>query len=81
MSTLAYIETVMHSTSDKRFLSQVSNLILQHKNRLLSSIISIPKDMKSSLRDSNNYRGISLFNAICKVYDHAIIFLCYNKFI
>ena len=24
---------------------------------------------------------ISLFNAICKVYDHAIIFLCYNKFI
>ena len=48
---------------------------------LLSSIISIPKDMKSSLRDSNNYRGISLFNAICKVYDHAIIVLCYNKFI
>ena len=38
-------------------------------------------DMKSSLRDSNNYRGISLFNAICKVYDLAIIFLCYNKFI
>ena len=48
---------------------------------LLSSIISIPKDTKSALRDSNNYRGISLFNAICKVYDHAIIFLCYNKFI
>ena len=48
---------------------------------LLSSIIAIPKGMKSSLRDSNNYRGISLFNAICKVYDHAIIFLCYNKFI
>ena len=32
-------------------------------------------DMESSLRDSNNYRGISLFNAICKVYDHAIIFI------
>ena len=48
---------------------------------LLSSIISIPKDMKTSLRDSNNYRGILLFNAICKVYDHAIICLCYNKFI
>ena len=48
---------------------------------LLSLIISIPKDMKSSLRDSNNYRGISLFNAICEVYDHVIIVLCYNKFI
>ena len=36
-------------------------------------------DMKS--RDSDNYRGISLYNAICKVYDHIIIFLCYNKFI
>ena len=33
------------------------------------------------MHDSNNYRGISLFNAICKVYDHTIIFLCYNKFI
>ena len=48
---------------------------------LLSSIISIPKYMKYSLRDSNNYRGISLFNAVCKVYDHAIIFLCYKKFV
>ena len=47
---------------------------------LLSLIISIPKDMHSSLRYSSNYRGISL-NAICKVYNHAIIFLCYNKFI
>ena len=48
---------------------------------LLSWIISIPKGMKSSLHDSNYYRGISLFNAICKVYAHAITFLCYNKFI
>ena len=28
------------------------------RDLLLSSFISIPKDMKSSLRDSNNYRGI-----------------------
>ena len=48
---------------------------------LAAKLPHTPKDMKSSLRDSNNYRGISLFNAICKVYDHAIIFLCYNKFI
>ena len=43
---------------------------------LQSSIISIPKDLKKSLCNSNNYRGISLFNAICKVYDYAIIYLC-----
>ena len=43
---------------------------------LQSSIISIPKDLKTSLCNSNNYRGISLFNAICKVCDYAIIYLC-----
>ena len=48
---------------------------------LVSSIISIPKDIKFSLRDSNNCRGVSLFDTICKVYDHAIMFVCYNKFI
>ena len=67
------------------YLSILFNAMIRHgytpRELLLSSIISIPKYMKSSLRDSNNYRGISLFNAICKVYDHAIIFLCYNKFI
>ena len=26
--------------------------------------------------NSNNYRGISLFNAICKVFDYVIIYLC-----
>ena len=66
-------------------MSILFNAMIRHGYNLievlLSLIISIPKDMKSSLRDSNNYRGISLFNAICKVYDLAIIFLCYNKFI
>ena len=37
--------------------------------------------MKSSLCDSNNYRGISLYNAICKVYDDPIICLCYKHFV
>ena len=46
---------------------------------LQSSIISIPKDLKASLCNSNNYRGISLFNAICKVFDYVIIYLC-SKF-
>ena len=53
------------------YLSILFNTMIKHgynpRELLLSSIILI--------------RGISLFNAICKVYDHAIIFLCYNKFI
>ena len=61
------------------YLSISFNVMIRHgynpRELLLSSIISIPKDIKSSLRDSNNYRGISLFNAICKVYDHAIIYI------
>ena len=35
--------------------------------------------MKASFRYINNFRGLSLFKEICKVYDHAIIFLCYKK--
>ena len=36
---------------------------------------SIPKDSATSLTRSDNYRGISLFNSICKLLDHVIIFL------
>ena len=46
------------------------------KDLLTSSIISIPKDLKASLCDSNNYRGISLFNSICKLYDFVILYVC-----
>ena len=35
--------------------------------------MSIPKDYKTS--SSDNYRGISLFNCICKLYDHVILHL------
>ena len=53
--------------------------MLQHgynaKDFILSSIISIPKDIKSSLSSSTNYRGISLFNAIGKVFDYVILFI------
>ena len=49
-------------------LSILFNVMLQHgynaKDLILSSIISIPKDMKTSLSSSTNYRGISLFNTI-----------------
>ena len=34
------------------------------KDQLASTIIYIPKDMRASLCTSDNYRGVSLFNAI-----------------
>ena len=43
---------------------------------VLSSIISIPKDIRSSLTSSDNYRGISLFNWICKLFDYDIMHTC-----
>ena len=43
---------------------------------VLSSIISIPKDKRSSLSSSDNYRGISLFNGICKLFDYVIMHTC-----
>ena len=46
------------------------------KDLLASTIISIPKDMRASLCKSDHYRGISLFNAICKVFDYVIMHLC-----
>ena len=45
---------------------------------VLSSIISIPKDICSSLSSSDNYRGISLFNGICKLFDYVIMHTCYD---
>ena len=42
---------------------------------LTSSIISIPKDRTASLTTSDNYRGIVLFNAICKLFDNVILLL------
>ena len=43
---------------------------------VLSSIISIPKDIRSSLGSSDNYRGISLFNGICTLFDYVIMHTC-----
>ena len=43
---------------------------------LKSTIISLPKDKTASLSSSNNYRDISLFNSICKMYDYVIIDIC-----
>ena len=40
-----------------------------------SSIISIPKDAKGYSSNVSNYKGISLFNCICKLDDHVTLFL------
>ena len=45
---------------------------------LKSTIVSIPKDPKVSLSNSDNYRGISLFNCICKLFDN-VIWLLYKS--
>ena len=46
---------------------------------LKSSIISNPKDNTASLTSSDNYRGISLFNYICKLFDNVILLLYRNE--
>lgn len=69
--------------ADKRLhilLSLLFKAIIIHgyfpKNLLLSTILSIPKDSKASLSNIDNYRGISLFNSISKVFDYVTIHLC-----
>ena len=57
-------------------LSMLFNTMLVHGYTpsvlLKSTILSIPKDDKTLLSSSDNYRGISLFNCICKLYDQVI---------
>ena len=58
-------------------LSIMFNTMLTHvfnpEDLLLSTIISIPKYNRGSMNSSDNYRGISLSNSICKLYDYVII--------
>ena len=46
---------------------------------LKSTIVSIPKDNKASLWNSDNYRGISLFNSI-NTFHHVILNLYKDQF-
>ena len=61
-------------------LSMLSRSMLIHgynaNDLVLSFIISIPKHIHSSLSSSDNYRGISLFNGICKLFDYVIMHTC-----
>ena len=67
-----------------RALSILFNEMLVHGYTpdilLHSSIISIPKDSKGNLSSSDNYRGISLFNSICKLFDMVILDLFKKEF-
>ena len=58
------------------------NLMLLHgyapTDLLTSSIIYIPKAVQVSSSNIGNYRGISLFNCICKLYDNVTLFLYGN---
>jgi hypothetical protein len=54
---------------------------------LESTIISIPKNTKGDLSSSENYRGITLCNSLCKVLDQIVIYIsgdalksCNNQF-
>ncbi len=61
----------------KVILSLLFNAMLIHgyypSELLKSTIVSLPKDRTASLSNSDNYRGISLFNSICKLFDYVII--------
>ena len=65
------------------FLSILFNVMITHdynaRDLHISSIVSIPKYMKSFLTSSDNYRGISLLNSICKVFENTILDL-YNDY-
>ena len=51
------------------------SIMFNPEDLLLSTIISIPKDNRGSMNYSDNYRGISLSNSICKLYDYVFIHL------
>ncbi len=39
----------------------------------IATLTSIPKDIKQSLSDNSNYRGILLCSILCKIYDLIIL--------
>ena len=59
-------------------LSMLMNGMLVHgynaDDLLKCTLVSIPKDVRGSLSDSDNYRGIALCSAICKIVHYAIIY-------
>ena len=60
---------ILHS-----LLSMFKSMLIHGYNAndlVLSSIMSSPRDIRSSLSSSDNYRGICLFNGICTLFNYA----------
>ena len=64
-----------HIINGSHRLHLLLSLLYTPTDLLKSSVISIPKDAKVSLSNIDNYRGIALFNCICKLYDNITLFL------
>jgi hypothetical protein len=65
-------------------LSILFNMMLYHgyspATMLKSVIVSIPKNNRASMSDSNNYRGIALCNPMCKIMDNVLLHKFSNIF-
>jgi hypothetical protein len=68
---------IMSTHRFKTLLTMLINVMLVHgynaDNLLVSIIASIPKDLRSRLSNSDNYRGVSLCCSICKLIDYVFI--------
>ncbi len=73
-----YSDHIILSTNKfKTIIVMLTNCMLIHGHNsddLLASVIaSIPKNLRSSLNTSDNYRGISLCCSLCKVIDYVLL--------
>ena len=77
---LASDHLVNSSNKFKTVLSMVMSSMMVHgcnANDLLSStVISIPKNTRGDMSQSDNYRGISMCNCICKLFDVILMKKC-----
>ena len=59
------------------YISLLCTCMLTHgmppSGLLLSAIVPIPKNKRSNLSDSSNYRALALSSLICKLFDTIII--------
>ena len=74
---------LLSSTLFRKHVADLFTAMLRHgynPDYMLEAIISsIPKNRKESLNCSENYRGIALCSALCKVFDSIIIKRYYDQ--
>ena len=77
LKSSGHINIMETMDSSQIMLSIMFNAMLTHgfnpEDILLFTIIFIPKHNQGSMISSDNYRGISLSNSICKLYDYVFI--------